>query len=263
MFSYAIRMNIQISDVVEAARAGGDVVRGYFGKVLEAEQKSIAGDLRTKADVESEQAIIATLQKRYPLVNIYAEESGYIDKGSDSTFVVDPLDGTNNFVLGLPNFAVSIGVLKGDETTLGVIYNPILDQVYFAEKGKGAFLNGTQIHVNGESDISRATVSYTCGYHTPREYSGNVKRQLRDMGVKRLLDNWAPAYDYCLLASGRIEVVISKEGDLEDYVAAKIIVSEAGGKITDFGGASTDGRSADFVATNGSAVHNQIVALLS
>jgi myo-inositol-1(or 4)-monophosphatase len=256
-------MDINIDDVIKAAHAGGAIVRQYFGEVLETEQKSNVGDLRTKADVESEQAILAVLQQAFPSVNIYAEESGRIDNQSDYTFVIDPLDGTNNFVLGIPDFAISIGLLKGGEAILGVIYNPILDQVYSAEKGKGAYLNGKRLQVNSESDITHATVSYTSGYNTAREYSDNVVGGLRQLSIKRLVDHWAPAYDYCLLASGRIEVVISKEGDLEDYVAAKVIVSEAGGKITGFDNSPVDGAAPDFVATNNTAIHDQILELLA
>lgn len=255
-------MDIAIEEVIKATRAGGKVVKQYFGEVLQTEQKSSAGDVRTKADTESEQAILAVLRQAFPTINIHAEESGYLDNHSDYTLVIDPLDGTNNFVLGIPDFALSIGLLKGDNAILGVIYNPILEQIYSAEKGKGAFLNGKKLHVNDEHDITRATVSYTSGYSTAREYSDDIVRKLRELGIKRLVDHWAPAYDYCLLASGRIEAVISKEGDLEDYVAAKVIVSEAGGKITGFDGAPTSAKSADFLVTNGSTIHSRVLEIL-
>ncbi len=260
---YTVEMNINIEDVINAAKAGGKIVEHYFGVVLQTEQKTTAGDLRTKADVESEQAILIVLQQAFPTINIYAEESGSIDKSSEYTFVVDPLDGTSNFVLGIPDFAISIGLLRGDEAILGVIYNPILEQVYSAEKGKGAYLNGKRLQVNDESNLAHATVSYTSGYNTAREYSDIVVRGLRELGIKRLIDHWAPAYDYCLLASGRIEAVICKEGDLEDYVAAKVIVSEAGGKITDFNNRPVNGKAPDFVATNGTALHDNVLAILS
>ncbi|HSX16020.1 MAG TPA: inositol monophosphatase [Candidatus Saccharimonadales bacterium] len=256
-------MNIDIQDVIAAARAGGAVVKRYFGEALQADEKTSASDLRTKADTESEQAIIAALQRAFPDCNIYAEESGQIDNGSEYTFVIDPLDGTSNFVLGIPDFAISVGLLKGDESILGVIYNPILDRLYSAEKGRGAYLNGQPIHVNTEADSSRATVSYTCGYHTSREYSDGVRGKLLDLPIKRTLETWAPAYDYCLLASGRLEAVISKEGDLEDYVAAKVIVTEAGGKVTSFAGEPVDGKAPDFIATNGTAMHEKLLQLLS
>ena len=248
--------------VIEAIRAGGDVVKRYFGEVLHTEEKSNAGDLRTKADTESEQAILVRLTRSFPDYNIYAEESGNIDNGSKYTLVIDPLDGTNNFVLGIPDFALSIGLLRGDEVVLGVIYNPILDRLYSAEKGKGAYLNNQRVHVNQEPDISKATISYTCGYNTKRSYSDELLGKLRGQGVKRILDTWAPAYDYCLLASGRLEAVISKEGDLEDYVAAKVIVTEAGGTITGFNNEHVNGRASDFIASNGTAVHDKLVESL-
>lgn len=251
-----------LDHVILAIRAGGEVVKEYFGEVLQTEEKSSAGDLRTRADIESEQAIVSVLRQAFPTYNIYAEESGQLDNKSEYTFVVDPLDGTNNFVLGIPDFAISIGLLRGDEAILGVIYNPILDRLYAAKKGQGTYLNGKQIHVNAETDIAKATVSYTCGYNTDRDYSDGIKRRLRDLPVKRTLDTWAPAYDYCLLASGRLEAVISKEGDLEDYVAAKVIVTEAGGRISGFQNQLVDDRAADFVATNGTAIHGQLVKLL-
>lgn len=249
--------------VISAIKAGGDIVREYFGEILQTEEKSNASDLRTKADVESEQAIISRLRQAFPQYNIYAEESGQIDNDSEYTFVIDPLDGTSNFVLGIPDFAISIGLLRNDESIFGVVYNPILDQLYWAEKGKGAYLNGRPIHVNDEADITKATVSYTCGYNTNREYSDGIKHRLRDLPVKRTLDTWAPAYDYCLLASGRLEAVISKEGDLEDYAAAKIIVTEAGGRVSNFKNEFVDGKTADFVATNATFIHDKLIELLA
>lgn len=248
--------------MIEAAQAGGEVVRNYFGKVLTVEEKTNAGDLRTKADTESEQAILAVIKSAFPDCNIYAEESGAIDNESEYTFVIDPLDGTSNFVLGIPDFAISIGLLKGTESVAGVIYNPILDQMFTAEKGKGAFLNGQPIHVNNESDITRSVVSYTCGYNTDRYFSEKIESDLRDLKVKRILNHWAPAYDYCLLACGKLEAVLSKEGDLEDHVAAKVIVSEAGGKHTGFKNEVVNDKTPDFLTTNGTAIHEVILGIL-
>lgn len=255
-------MDIDTQKIIDAAIRGGEIVSRYFGQVLETEEKSNVGDLRTKADVESEQAILKSLAQSFPSFNIYAEESGETDNKSAYTFVIDPLDGTNNFVMGIPDFAVSIGLLKDDEAIFGVIYNPVIDQLYTAEKGKGAFLNGKRIHVNSETDIKRSTISYTCGYNTDQAYSDRVINELRSHGVKRIIDHWAPAFDYCLLASGRIEAVVSKEGDLEDYVAAKLVVSEAGGKVTTFAGASDLGRNPDFIATNGQAMHQILLGIV-
>lgn len=255
-------MNIDTQKIIDAAISGGEVVKKYFGQALETEEKSNVGDLRTKADVESERAILQRLKQSFPSFNIYAEESGEVDNKSEYTFVVDPLDGTNNFVMGIPDFAVSIGLLKGEKAIFGVIYNPVINQLYTAEKGKGTFLNGKRVHVNSEPALTRSTVSYTCGYNTAQAYSDRVINELRSQGVKRIIDHWAPAFDYCLLASGRIEAVVSKEGDLEDYVAAKLIVTEAGGKVTDFTGKPELGKNADFVATNGQAIHETLLKIV-
>ena len=132
-------MTIDIYKIIIAAESGGEVIKKYFGRVLELEQKSIAGDVRTRADTEAEEIILSTLQKDFPTFNIYSEEAGNIDKKSEYTFVLDPLDGSNNFVLGIPVFCVSIGLLKGKEIIAGVIYHPILKDIYFAEKGEGAY----------------------------------------------------------------------------------------------------------------------------
>lgn len=256
-------MNDCLQKMIEAAQAGGQIIRRYFGEVLQAEEKTNAGDLKTKADVESEERIVTILQQAFPAYNVYAEESGRVDKKSEYTFVIDPLDGTNNFVLGIPEFTISIGLLKGKDSVLGVIYNPILDQTYHAEKGKGAFLNSKRIHVNREHDITHATVSYVAGYNTPREYSEELAHKLRDLHIKRQIDHWAPAYDYCLLASGRIEAVMSKDGDLEDYAAAKVIVAEAGGKVTSFNNGLVSGSDPDFLATNDTSIHEELIAILN
>jgi myo-inositol-1(or 4)-monophosphatase len=255
-------MNLDTQKIIDAALKGGEVVKHYFGQALQTHAKTTLGDLRTQADVESEQAIIQSLTQSFPTYNIYAEESGQTDNHSDYTFVIDPLDGTSNFVMGIPDFAISIGLLHGDEAIFGVIYNPILDQLYTAQKGKGAFLNGKRIHVNTEDQIARSTISYTCGYNTPRDYTDRIIGALRQPGVKRIVDHWAPAFDYCLLAAGRIEAVISKDGDLEDYVAAKVIVTEAGGKVTNFAGQPEIGKNADFVATNGQIIHDEILRIM-
>lgn len=253
---------LNIQPVIAAARAGGAVLLEYFGQALVTETKSNLGDLKTKADVESEQAVIAVLEAAFPDYSIYAEESGLHDKQSEYQFVIDPLDGTNNFVLGLSNFTVSIGLFKGDEIMLGVIYCPVLNQMYSAVKGQGAYMNGTRLYVSTETDLQNSTISYTCGYNTEKAYSRRVVQYLQDHSVKRVLDSWAPAYDYCLLASGRIEAVISREGDLEDYVAAKLLVAEAGGLVVGFDGKRVNGRAADFIAVNNREVLDRVLVPL-
>jgi len=111
------------------------VLRRYFGQVLATEQKSNAADFRTKADVASERAVLAVLRRYFPGYGIHAEEQGITNARKADRFVVDPLDGTNNFVLGIPMFSVSIGLMHGIRTTHAVIYNPLLGRTYCAVRG--------------------------------------------------------------------------------------------------------------------------------
>ncbi|MBP9817821.1 inositol monophosphatase [Candidatus Shapirobacteria bacterium] len=255
-------MNFQIDDIVEAARAGGEVVRKYFGETLEVFQKSSVGDLKTRADVESEKIILELLKKKYPTVNYYSEESGRVENESEYTFVTDPLDETNNFVMGIPDFSVSIGLLKSNQPILGVIYNPILDQVFRAEKGKGAYLNDKKINVNQENNIQMATVGFVSGYNTGKEYAENIKGRLKEMDIKRLIDHWAPAYDFCLLAWGKIEGMVVVDDDLEDFVAGKVILAESGAKITDLKGEIGLDSSCNFIVSNGSEIHEKLLTVI-
>ena len=210
-------MDIDIQQIIIAAKAGGKEIAKYFGEALEIEEKSMASDFRTKADTEAEKAILAVLQEAFPDFNIYSEEVGKIDKKSDYTFVIDPLDGSNNFALGIPTFCVSIGLLKGDEIIAGVIHHPILNHTYFTEKGKGAWLEGNRLGVNKKSSMASSTFAYTCGYSTSSELEESLIHKLNKKRVKRLLQSWCPTYELCLLAAGKIEGIINNENELYDY----------------------------------------------
>jgi len=251
-----------IDKVINAARLGGAEINKYFGKTLNVFEKTTVADFRTEADLASEKIILAELQKAFPDFNYFAEESGWIKNGSEYTFIIDPLDGTNNFSLGLNYFSVSIGLQKGNETILGVVYNPMMDQIYSAEKGKGAFLNGKKINTNEVDDIKKASISYTCGYADDGTTYENLVKETNQFGVKRLLTNWSPALDYGLLASGKIEAIICNGNDKEDNAAGKFIVKEAGGIITDFNGNNEeDEASTYFIASNNKNLHIKILEM--
>lgn len=255
-----------IQDIITAAEQGGKIVKKYFGATLELEQKSNASDFRTKADLESEQAILSALSEKFPSYNIISEETGFIDRKSEYTFVVDPLDGTNNFVLGIPNFSVSIGLLKGHTCVAGAIHVPFLNQTYSAEHGMGAFCNGKKISVSEETSLENSTIAYTRGYTSPLQLEVEL---LRKLGIgdtrqyKRYLIDWSPAFDCCLLASGKIESIINDDNELYDYAAGKIIAREAGAVITDFSGMEqNDKETSRFVASNNLKIHDAILKSL-
>lgn len=231
-------MNDYLNILQTAAMCGGNELKRYFGTTLKARQKSTAADLQTVADRSSERAIMQVICGM-PVVsrfNIISEETGPIQRGSEHTIVIDPLDGTHNFTLGIPYFAVAIALVHAGNTIASVVYAPMLDHMYTAEKRKGAFLNGNKIQVNQQTDVRRASVSFIRGYEGSLQYARQVDDMLINLGVKRRLQLWCPALDFCLLASGKIEAVINVNPECYDVVPGKFIAREAGAHIVGFDG---------------------------
>ena len=242
-----------IKNIIKAAHAGGKVLRRYFGKAVNSTEKSAPADLQTKADVESEKSILKILRKGFPKYNIHSEEIGKINKNSAYTFIIDPMDGTNNFVMGMPNFSVSIGLLKNNKAVVGVIYQPILDQTYHALVGQGAFLNNKKIKVNNVLEPKDITVAYVCGYEQKMgsDYVAKSMSKLINAKHKRVSWNWSVACDLCMLANGKIESVINDDTEIHDYAAGKLIAQEAGAKVIDFSGKKeTDYTNSKFIISN-------------
>lgn len=249
--------------LIKAAHAGGEQLRKYFCQALEIVEKSTVADFQTKADLESEKAILKILKLEFPDYNIMSEEEGETDKGSDYTLVIDPLDGTNNFVLGMPHFSVSIGLLHKDEAVAGVIYQPIINQTYTAIKGKGACVDGKQIKVNDVTQSKKLTIIYTCGYKIESGYFGHIMNSLCGNGCKRIINNWSAAFEYCMLASGKVESVITDDTELHDFVAGKLIALEAGAKMVDFTGKEEKiYTNTKFIASNSDEVNNHVLGII-
>jgi myo-inositol-1(or 4)-monophosphatase len=253
----------EYKEIIKAAKAGGEITQKYFGKILELEGKSMPADFRTKADLESEKVIIKILSKAFPKYNIISEEAGEINKNSEYTFIIDPLDGTNNFVLGIPYFSVSVGLMKRDETVFGAIYNPVVGNMYYAEKNKGAYLNNKKISVNAESDLKNSTVSVVYAYKNYKKSQGKAVADLYKGGTKRVLTNWSVLLDFCLLASGKIESMVICDIALYDFIPGKLMAKEAGAMVTDLEGKNeVNDKNNTFQASNGTKIHKKILEIL-
>lgn len=253
-------MEEKYQKIIEAAKAGGQILKNYFGQELAITEKTSPADFFTKADTESEKAILDVLKKAYPDYNIYSEEDGKTNNGSDYTFVIDPLDGSNNFVSGIPNFSVSIALLKGKEIEVGVIYQPIMDRVYCAQKNKGAFLNNNKILVSQETYIKRSGISYVATYGHSAEDYGEMMKKLEISGAKRVFYNWSVAMDFCYLASGKMEAIINEGCEIYDYLAGKIIAKEAGALVLDFSGKfEQDESNNNFIAVNNKNIADELL----
>ncbi|OGI90748.1 hypothetical protein A3A95_02600 [Candidatus Nomurabacteria bacterium RIFCSPLOWO2_01_FULL_39_18] len=249
--------------LIKAAHAGGRVLRKYFGQVMDVTEKSTLADFQTKADLNSEKSILKILKKEFPRYNIHSEEEGKTNKNSDYTLVIDPMDGTNNFVIGIPNFSISIALLYKNESVAGVIYQPIIDQTYSAIKNGGTYVNGRRIKVNNVIDKNKTTVAYICGYKIDRDYLGKLMFSLVGAGCKRVLYNWSGAHDYCLLALGKIESIITDNIEFHDFAAGKLIALEAGAKIIDFSGEEEkDYTNTKFILSNASEINKYIFSII-
>jgi myo-inositol-1(or 4)-monophosphatase len=228
-----------ITVMTAAARKAGRALIRDFGEV-EHLQVSLKGPANfvSAADKRAEEIIYAELSKARPTFGFLMEERGEV-KGSDSShkFVVDPLDGTTNFLHSIPLFAVSIGLVKDGIPIAGVIYNPIYDEMYVAEKGQGAYLGQRRLRVAARTQLGEAVIS--CGI--PHHERGDHERFRRELAVLQkqvagLRRTGAAALDMAWVASGRFDGFWERDLAAWDLAAGIIIVQEAGGFVTDLDG---------------------------
>ena len=248
---------------MEMIQEVGNKNLNYFGQALTYDIKSSVADVRSKADIEADEQIVNFLKEIFPEYSIYSEEQGEFNNNSEYRFIVDPLDGTNNFSIGVPVFTSSVALVKEDQIIFGVIYNPVTKNMYHAIKDQGAYKNHSKIKVNNNSEITSSTIAYTVGYSYPRMESLDRISKFTNLNCKRLTTFWSPANDYCLLASGRIEAIVNEKNDIYDYAAGKLIAMEAGAKITNLNGLpDTTASNSSFVASNATNIHDDILNVI-
>ena len=214
----------------------GEIQRENFRrKDLAIDSKSNVTDLVTEIDKKSEEIIIDHIKNEYPDHAVLAEETGRNDRESDYLWVIDPLDGTNNYAQGLPIYCTSIGLRYRGETILGVVYAPYLDELFWATKGGGTYCNGERIEVGRERELNRCVLAtgfpYDKGTHPLNnlDYVGRIVPQLR--GIRRM---GAAAYDLCGVAMGILDGYWEMNLSPWDVEAGILIVEEAGGRVENF-----------------------------
>lgn len=244
---------------IKAARQAGEFLKNSFGTLLPDDFK-LKGerDIVTEYDARAEEMIVDEVKKKFPDHNIFGEESGQDQKDSEYTWIIDPLDGTTNFAIGAPLFDVSIGVARGVEPVLAVVYTPMRDYMYVAEKDKGATCNDQPIHVSKISELQKALTVY-CHDYTDKgiekmlKIFASVKPQVRDLTRMR-----AAALELALVASGYVESYHANGLHPWDVAAGALLVKEAGGNVTDFDGKDWNLNSPDIIASNGK-IHSQLL----
>lgn len=225
-----------LSMTIEWVREVGALQRSYFrSDNLGIETKSNVYDVVTRVDKLSETFLLERIGKEFPDHSVLGEESGEHDRHSDFLWVVDPLDGTNNYSQGLPVFTVSVGLKYRGERLLGVVYAPYLDELYTAIRGKGAFFNGKPIRVSGKTELKHSVLGTGFPYDKdvhPVNNAGNVSRILPYIrGLRRM---GSAAYDLCCVAGGFLDAYWELGLKEWDICAGILIVEEAGGIIRHF-----------------------------
>jgi myo-inositol-1(or 4)-monophosphatase len=218
--------------LLECVQMGGEVLRGYFGKLVRPRQKEAPSSIVCDADLDSERRILRNIRARFPGHNTIAEESGRVWRGSEYTWVIDPLDGTSNFVAGIPWFGVQIALLRGPKPVMGAMYLPLEDRLYFAEAGKGAYRNGKRVRVTAEPELHRVLCAFGFDPAPERRWRRSVELLFRVSAAVRNTRTTNSLVDFCYTVDGRFGGCINLKTKIWDIAPVALILPEAGGRFT-------------------------------
>jgi len=245
-----------------AAREAGALLKERLGKIKDIDYKG-AFNIVTDVDKASERTILQILRSDFPDYDVLAEEGGATKRGSSRRWLIDPLDGTTNYTHAYPFFCVSIGLEDAGKVVFGVVFNPISEEMFWAEIGGGAWLNGEPIKVSTTSTLAASLLATGFPPDTKGAQDNNMSRfaTLTDLshGVRR---DGSAALDLCFVASGRLDGFWEMKLSPWDTAAGSLIVTEAGGRVTNLSGGPFDMSTGHILTTNG-LIHDEIVQLLA
>ncbi len=216
-------------------------------------------DLVTGCDIASEKAIISVLEEAFPGSAFSCEESGHIE-GEGWLWIIDPIDGTHNFIFGLPYYAISIGGARANELTVGLIYLPETKDSFFAYRNEGAYKNGQKIRVSTRDKLEQSMIAYDNQFSKEPLMLKNFKPVIDSSFTVRILGS--AAVDLCKVAEGVLDARILHKPKLVDIAAGVLIVEEAGGRATDINGENVTLNSSSAVASNG-LIHESLLSILA
>jgi len=251
------------STLIKATQVGGAIMKEYFDKTFTISNKEGINNLVTEVDHKSEQAIFAAIKEQFPAHHILSEESGELIQDSTYKWIIDPIDGTVNYANGIPICCVSIGIEKEGKMVMGAVYNPFINEFYFAERDKGAMLNDTMIHVSTKTELIKSCLvtgfpyTYLDMPNGPLEVFGKLVR--KGIPVRRL---GSAAMDLCWVAAGRFDGFYEHKLQAWDSAAGFIIIEEAGGKVTDLKGEYYNPYQPGIIATNGK-IHSELLNVVN
>jgi len=253
-----------VNVLIKACRKASKTLIRDFGEI-EKLQISVKGpgDFVTMSDRKVEKIIIDELQKARPNHSILSEEIGEIKNDSEFRWIIDPIDGTANFLHGIPHFGISIGLEQNNEVICGIIYDPIKDEMFIAEKGNGSFLNNQRIRVSGRSKLKdciiftggpkKSSIDRDLSMKEYEKFSSKINVPIRKMG--------SAALDIAYVAAGRCDGFWQRNLNYWDVAAGIIIVKEAGGFVTDFEGNNRYVENKNILVTN-SKINEEMMKIL-
>lgn len=217
---------------VRACLAGGRHLRERFGDEVDAEFS--AHDVKAAADRASEDRMLSVIRSTHPDHAVYAEESGDVAVEGEYRWVVDPLDGTNNFVSGLPSFATAAAVLDDDGPVVGCVYVPVSDDLYVARRGAGVTHDGDPVSATSDVPVEKATVAFVVGHDVKLDgrldEAAAMRAALGD-ATKRVVESWSPCVHWGALARGRLDGMVCFHPDDEEQHVGELLAAEAGAAV--------------------------------
>mgnify|MGYP001199570259 FL=1 len=237
----------ELVTAIDASNAAAKLIRSYFKGNFNVDIKKDMTPV-TEVDIKAENTIKEIILNTFPDYGFYGEETCRENKNSEYTWLVDPIDGTKGFVRGYPFFSTQIALMHHDEIILGVSNAPIFDEIIFAEKGKGAWMNNKQMHISNTKDIVSSTMS--TGNLKTIALSENWMNLGKIVSKADRIRGYGDFYHYHLLASGKIDVVIESDVNILDVAALSLIIEESGGVFTDFQGKRSNLDTTSVIASN-------------
>jgi myo-inositol-1(or 4)-monophosphatase len=242
-----------LQTAIDAVRRAGDIQRRAFGGTFRIDKKGTI-DLVTEVDLAVERMIRALIAERHPGHDVLAEELGGPEGGGTSPYcwICDPIDGTTNFAHALPIFCSTVALEVNGTLEAGAVYDPMRDELFTAERGRGAFLNGQRLRVSGTDALIDALLVTGFPYSVQQKLEEHVALFARFLGVSRSVRRLgSAALDVCYVAAGRLDGFWEEGLNAWDIAAGVLIVQEAGGRVTDLDGGPFVLRSGRILATNG------------
>lgn len=245
---------------IEAAKKAGKILIENFNKIHKISKKA-DGTLVTDVDLKMEKQIVNVIRRKFSGDEILSEENAYPVKGAHYKWIIDPLDGTHNYIRGVNIVGISIALAFNKEIVMGIIYMPFTEELYFASKGEGSYLNGKKIYVSNKT-LRETTLIYDSNIINEQTevMLQHLKKLKNKVFIMRMFGSTARSLSY--IAEGKADLEIEYTDKVWDFAAGALLIEEAGGKFTNHKGKHWDINNTDYIASNG-LIHNEVLKIIN